>query len=620
MLIEQRNEIHMQIARLIQKKQVSYLPSIKLEKLNLRKQLENGQKSIIKEMEEHPSDNKDYNETLNIQSLKILIVKEICDKLKDIKSCPDDEIEQIEGKDKLAMALKYGMVDKKSDGKLTWETRFFVLTSKHVSYYYHMDEYISDKVPLATFELKDIFELKQLNDYHYGNKKNIFSVSVSRWIKKEQIKGKRSYIFSCKTLEDLYSWVISMNFLRVNAYYDIFTSHFGRIGFPLYRMYRKKPKKFFFNLDEKQTVRNNKEEIKNNNVNNANNKRRTSVQQDKIFKISELQKRTVDIFSKVFLCILGDIQYRLTNFKYEADEETMIGRKGIKIPPHLKSCSYLNLKNNYNYYESDNEEEEKENISGNEENEIMEKNNINDNINNVKDNDNYNNSNNKIEIENNNNSISGKDNMAMLRGKRKSKNNENNSKSDSSLDSNKLSNKQSNNQSNKLSKKVSNKLSNQKSNKKSNKIFDKSFNKNPNSDINSKKQSNSENKEKFEENSLKNEFDENKNNGIIINGSNKKNSSSENKKSENSEVTDITKNKYNKNQKTNNDENNNSFDFDEIDFNMDDEDDGEDTHIPKFFKKDKNIIQLNDYPESINDLDNHVIRMDSHNEYEQSDI
>ena len=84
MLIEQRNDIHMQIARLIQRKQVSYLPSLKLEKLNLRKQLENGQKSIIKEMEEHTSE--DNSETLNIQSLKILIVKEICDKLKDIKS------------------------------------------------------------------------------------------------------------------------------------------------------------------------------------------------------------------------------------------------------------------------------------------------------------------------------------------------------------------------------------------------------------------------------------------------------------------------------------------------------------------------------------------------------
>ena len=113
----------MQISRLIQKNQVSYLPNLKLEKLNLRKQLENGQKSIIKEMEEPPSNDniKEHNEVLNINSLKILIVKEICDKLKYMKNYSDDEIEQIEGKDKLAQALKYGMVDKKSDGKITWE-------------------------------------------------------------------------------------------------------------------------------------------------------------------------------------------------------------------------------------------------------------------------------------------------------------------------------------------------------------------------------------------------------------------------------------------------------------------------------------------------------------------
>ena len=674
MLIEQRNEIHMQIARLIQKKQVSYLPSIKLEKLNLRKQLENGQKSIIKEMEEHPSDDKDNNDTLNVQSLKILIVKEICDKLKDIKnSVPDDEIEQIEGKDKLAMALKYGMVDKKSDGKLTWETRFFVLTSKHVSYYYHMDEYISDKVPLATFELKDIFELKQLNDYYYGNKKNLFTVSVTRWIKKEQIKGKRSYIFSCKTLEDLYSWVISMNFLRVNAYYDIFTSHFGRIGFPLYRMYSKKPKKFFFNLDEKQTVRNNKDQskkdLKNNNASNA--KKRISLQQDKSFKISELQKKTVDIFSKVFLCILGDIQYRLTNFKEEMDEDEAMGRKGIKIPPQLKSCSYLNLKENYNYNDSYNDEEEKENkeVDNEENNEPLENNdeNLNENSKANKNNDNVNNNiKNKIEIENNN-FVEEKNDIGILRGKKKEREEETSSQNESTKNidktskklsnkqSNKMSDKESNKQSNKESNQKSNKESNQKSNKesnkqfskesskKSNKISEKSSGKNSNkisnkassknsvsnssknsksnSSKNSNKQSNDNNSEKkennIEENSFKMEMDGNNNNkGINTNENNKaKNSSSEMKKSENSDLTDITKNQNNNNQKSgNNEENNNSGDYDESDFDMDEEED-ENTHFPKFFVKDKNIIQLNDYPELINGL-----RIDSHNEFQQSDI
>ena len=574
MLIEQRNDIHMQIARLIQKKQISYLPSLKLEKLNLRKQLENGQKSIIKEMEENPSETKDGAETLNMQSLKILIVKEICDKLKDIRgSFQDDDIEQIERKDKLAMALKYGMFDKKSDGKLTWETRFFVLTSKHVSYYYHMDEYISDKVPLATFELKDIFELKQLNDYYYGNKKNLFSVSVSRWIKKEQIKGKRSYIFSCKTLEDLYSWIISINFLRVNAYYDIFTSHFGKIGLPLYRMYKKKPKKFFFNIDEKQMIRNNKVSSSNKDMKSSitasNLKRRISVQQEKIMAMPELKKKVVNLFSKVFLCILGDIQYRLTDFKDEVDEDI---KKGIKVPPHLKSCNDLNMQDN-NFYISldDDEEEEKESKEG-EEKELIEGG---DNLD-------------KTNKEKRSQNSSQKMTMEILRVSKKKKTE---IEKDSNKDSIKNSNKS-------LSNKISFKSSKSKEEEKSNKINSDENNKNDGENIisSNKKEANSNS-----ENSSAGQGSKNKEDVI--------------KKSTNSDITDATK----KIKIQNNEENNNSFqDFDDIDF--EDEDEDENTHIPKFFMKDKNIIQLNDYPELIKDIENNDLRLDFNNAYQQSDI
>ena len=591
MLIEQRNDIHMQVARLIQKKQISYLPSLKLEKLNLRKQLENGQKSIIKEMEENSSENKDSNEILNMQSLKILIVKEICDKLKDIKNTfQDDEIEQIEGKDKLAMALKYGMVDKKSDGKLTWETRFFVLTSKHVSYYYHMDEYISDKVPLATFELKDIFELKQLNDYYYGNKKNLFSVSVSRWIKKEQIKGKRSYIFSCKTLEDLYSWIISINFLRVNAYYDIFTSHFGKIGLPLYRMDRKKPKKFFFNIDEKQMIRNNKltsnKDMKNS-ITASNLKRRISVQQEKIVEIPELKKKAVDLFSKVFLCILGNIQYRLEDFKDEFDEDT---KKGIKVPPHIKSCSYLNCQEpNYSALNDEEEEVEEKESKIVEEKEIIENN----------DNDNMEEKN--IEIENHS---SKKNSMEMLRAPNKEKIEK---ESNHSIhDSNKNSKKSSSN-------KISFKSSKSKEDEKSVKMKSDENNKNNGEIIIStnKKEVNSNSENTSGEAKSKNKEEESKNKE-----DESKNKEEGGKKSTNSDITDATK----RIKLVNNDENNNSSqDDDDIDFDDYDGDD-ENTHIPRFFMRDKNIIQLNDYPEQIKDFGNNALRFDSHNVYQQSDI
>ena len=521
MLIEQRNDIHMQISRLIQKNQVSYLPNMKLEKLNLRKQLENGQKSIIKEMEEAPAsddNNKENNEVLNINSLKILIVKEICDKLKYMKNYSEDEIEQVEGKDKLAQALKYGMVEKKSDGKITWENRFFVLTAKHVSYYYHLDEYISDKVPLATFELQDIYELKQLNDSYYGNKKNIFKVSVSRWKKKEQIKGKRSYIFSCQNLEDLYSWIISINFLKVNAYYNIFTSHFGKIGLPLYKFHGRKPKKFFFNLDDKQYMMYNTEvkSALSTKDNLTNHLKKVNAPLEKTVSLPELQKKVAKMVSNIFLCILGDIQYRLAKFHNDAEkDENEI--KEIAVPPHLKSCE--NLRDPEDEDENSKYEEEEE-----EENKILSK---------------------------------------------EGKNNEENDKL----------------------------ISKDKINE-------------------SKEDENSENKDNKNESNKRQEIiisNKQSEEDKIINNEEKL----KNKKISITDLTDVTKNNdKNITKDENNEEKNNSSDdlddFDDMDFDMNEEE--EDTHYPKYFVKDKSIIQLNEYPDSIHELKNKDI--DSQNGFD----
>jgi adenylate cyclase 10 len=501
MLIEQRNDIHMQIARLIQKNHVSYLPNLKLEKLNLRKQLENGQKSIIKEMEAPVNvDSNENKEVLNVNSLKILIVKEICDKLRYMRNYSDDEIEQIEGKEKLAQALKYGMVEKKSDGKITWENRFFVITSKHVSYYYHLDEYIGDKVPLATFELKDIYELKQLSDSYYGNKKNIFKVSVSSWKKKEQIKGKRSYIFSCATLEDLYSWIISINFLKANAYYNIFTSHFGKIGLPLYKFKTKKPKKFFFNLEDKQYLYNidNKSAVSTKEIATANSQikkvNNVNVPIEKAIT-PELRKNVANLISNVFLCILGDIQYRLAKYHNDIDkDENEI--KEIAVPPHLKSCSDLrNPEEEDDFNKSEEEEEEKS-----EKKEEL------------------------IEKENENNSI-------------KSKEEEN-----------------SENKNDKINSDEKKEIIISEKNSEKEKILDKGE------------------KLKNEKIEITDIIDISKNNDKnMIDGDNDENN--------------------NENEDEN--YNNNDDDFDDMDFDMNEEE--EDTHIPKFFVKDKSIIQLNEY-------------------------
>ena len=74
-----------------------------------------------------------------------------------------------------------------------------------------------------------------------------------------------------------------------------------------------------------------------------------------------MKKTVSSLFSKVFLCILGDIQYRLTNYKDEDEDDNInhILRKSIQIPPHIKSFSYLNKESDINVNASDSEEESK---------------------------------------------------------------------------------------------------------------------------------------------------------------------------------------------------------------------------------------------------------------------
>ena len=115
MLIEQRSEIHMQIANVFQKKKIYYLPSKKIEKNYLRKQIECGQQSIIKGMEENNQDDK-----FSKQALHILLVHEITEKIKEIKNYGYGNYDQdpeaknkIKGIDKLALAIKYGIIEKK---------------------------------------------------------------------------------------------------------------------------------------------------------------------------------------------------------------------------------------------------------------------------------------------------------------------------------------------------------------------------------------------------------------------------------------------------------------------------------------------------------------------------
>jgi hypothetical protein len=81
--------------------------------------------------------------------------------------------------------------------------------------------------------MKNLYNLQILPDFTYGSRKNIFTITVSQWMKKDQTKPGRGYILSADTKEKLNDWVTTINFLRVKATYDEFACQFGMIHLPL---------------------------------------------------------------------------------------------------------------------------------------------------------------------------------------------------------------------------------------------------------------------------------------------------------------------------------------------------------------------------------------------------
>ena len=108
-----------------------------------------------------------------------------------------------------------------------------MLTKNRFCYWYYRTDYEDNKLPLGSFDLKNLNNAEIMSDFSVGSKANIFFVQVSSWVKKDIIKPGRSYYFSVNQKSELYSWVIYMNFLRVKAIYDDFTSQFGQLSLPL---------------------------------------------------------------------------------------------------------------------------------------------------------------------------------------------------------------------------------------------------------------------------------------------------------------------------------------------------------------------------------------------------
>ncbi len=122
MLIEQRNEIHLKVARCLQHSKFSYMPQKEeIRLLNLH--LKITEKSIINyldEDEDDPNKRQIEKKSFNINNLKIFYVKELCEKLKSIDLRLNiDEEENFKTNIQL---VKSGELCKKSDKGFTWET------------------------------------------------------------------------------------------------------------------------------------------------------------------------------------------------------------------------------------------------------------------------------------------------------------------------------------------------------------------------------------------------------------------------------------------------------------------------------------------------------------------
>lgn len=384
MLIEQKNDIHLNIARKMQYSKFSYMSS-EQEDAILKSHLKTTEQTILAHMKDksdvsmgdkkrmldnQTEDNQDQGSSLNINNMKMILVKEICERLKVIDlRLESEDLNQ----NKSLPVIKCGYLYKKADKYISWEQRFVAITNTKFIYWYKEIEYVENKMPLGSFDLKYLYTVEILPDKERGDKNNLFHIQVSSWYKKDEVRGARNFYFSCLTRDDLYEWVITLNFLRVKAIYDEFSYNYGMINLPLLheakRKNNKRIKEKFHVRKNSQIVRPNRNlsnsiyaalarksiahkssEIKNErsmnrelsakqtsfmlrrfslsfqNQNELSNE--DSESSDKIMRVKELVSFA---FNNGLLCFLGFIQ----NIIYDVDNVGVNDEKTISIPKHL---------------------------------------------------------------------------------------------------------------------------------------------------------------------------------------------------------------------------------------------------------------------------------------------
>ena len=250
---EYRNQIHFIIGRLVNvnniiksNDKVKYMDEM-MELGILEKHLKYSQISIHDNFLNGKLSSSQLNDDnyININNLKTLIIRKISAKIKSIK-INDDKNNKI----------KSGYIYKKSDGKITWENRYFVLTTNRVLYYYTEEDYKErNETPLGFFYLQNLFDVKLMTDGYIGGRKNIISLVVNEWIKKGEVMKPRIYYLSVNNREETYKWVITFSILKIKAFYENYCSGFGYVNFPIYNINKNesttKQKQFKFKFPAK---------------------------------------------------------------------------------------------------------------------------------------------------------------------------------------------------------------------------------------------------------------------------------------------------------------------------------------------------------------------------------
>ena len=325
MLVEQKTDIHAKIARKMEFSKFSYM-SKNIEHDILKKHLETSEKTIMSDSEENEEEN--LNADIfngNITNQKILVTKDIIGKLKivDLKIVSSYSIIK---KQFMPMLLSTHISKKDEHGGKV-EERFAVLTNKKLCYYYDESNYNDNKEPLASFFLKDIYQITIVSKALFDEKKSYYlEIKVSSWFKKSELKEDRNFIIGFETQEEMYKWEIALNFLRIKNMYDEFTSNFGMIQLPLNNDLIKIENKKFkrkFNLVDRKICNTNKiaKKIMNESLNNSSEK-----EQDEGEIIGILKKNTEEIFKIGFGIFLGTIQNILKVGKNDSEN----------LPPHLE--------------------------------------------------------------------------------------------------------------------------------------------------------------------------------------------------------------------------------------------------------------------------------------------